>query len=129
MQRLGYFRGLVRLRKKPAAIWDVLLPDFASAGRQNKLDRRPASPNGVRELHAIHGARHLYIGKYDSNIRSAFQDTQSVVCALGLNRFKARVLDNDGRHHQEDNVIFNDEHDGFGGTAKGMNHMVRPRFQ
>jgi hypothetical protein len=80
-------------------------------GGRDDLDRRPAASNGRCQLQAIHGTRHLYVGKNDANIRAALQQVYRFFGVSGLYDIKACFLYYLHRIHAQQKFVLDDKYD------------------
>jgi hypothetical protein len=63
--------------------------------------QRPLTAPG--ELHAVHRARHLDVGKDHGDVRTGFQDLDGLVGISGFDDFEAGGLNHFGRFHSQQN--------------------------
>jgi hypothetical protein len=65
--------------------------------------------DGMRQLEAIHGARHLNVGEKQIDVGARLQNSKRVFRIDGFNRIESRILhDIDGAHSQ-DHFVFDYE--------------------
>ena len=110
MEDVRYLTGAIRLRDKPAAVWQNLQLAPAESRRHDDPDRRPPSPHCLREFDPIHRSRHVNVGEHNSDVVPAFQDTDGFVRVRRPERLKSRVSDHVDREHQDKRLVLDREH-------------------
>lgn len=63
----------------------------------------------MRQLQAIHCARHLNVCKKQRDIGSRFKNGYGLIGINGLYRMKTGILDNVDRAHAQDHLVLDDE--------------------
>jgi hypothetical protein len=69
-----------------------------------------ATPTRPGELQAVHGARHLDVGKDHGDVRTGFQDLDGLIGISGFDDFEAGGLNHFGRVHSQ--LVLDDQHHG-----------------
>ena len=66
VKRVGYLTGAIRLRDKLAALWQKLQLAPTEPRCDDDFNRRPSSPDGLREFDPVHRSRHVDVGEHNS---------------------------------------------------------------
>jgi hypothetical protein len=105
---LDDLRRPVRLGQKTTAFRQIVFPDTDEAGGSNDPNRWPSPSDKSGELQAIHGTRHLDVGKDDVNVRARFEYGNRFVGVRGLDNIEAGVTDHFRGVHSQQKVVFDD---------------------
>ena len=94
-----------------AALWQQLQVAPTEPRRGDDFNRRPSPPYGLREFDPVHRSRHVDVGKHNSDIVPAFQDTDGFVRVRRPERLKSGVANHVDREHKDKSLVLDREHD------------------
>ena len=104
----------VGLRDELTTVGQIDAPNLDRAGSHENDHIGPPLVHHAGKLHPVETPRHVDVGEHRIDVRPLLERHQGVLAVMGIHHVESGVLQRLHGIHEDQRLVFDDEHDGLG---------------